>query len=117
MYVVSKAMPSLRAPTIKTTHQLRSHLAARGIPTTVVHALAKRCFPDCDPLTLGLLSTEGFSSAALVIARGSDDNPDLVSFRKCVYEVEIPRETGKNMSVDQMFEEAMKIFHSVKEDL
>lgn len=38
-------------------------------------------------------------------------------FRKCVYEVVIPRKRAANLSVDQLFDEAFKIFQSIKEDL
>jgi hypothetical protein len=60
-------MPTLK---LKLTNQLRVHLRKRDVPSKVVPGLARRCFGDCESVTLGLLSTEGFSSSVLLSAHG-----------------------------------------------
>ncbi len=46
-----------------------------------------------------------------------DDDSGAPRFTKCAYEVTIPKETAQDMSVDEMFHEAMGIFRSAKDDL
>lgn len=59
-------------PTVKTTRQLRSHLRKRRIPFVAVKKLAQRSLSECDSISLALLSAEGFSGTALIVARGRD---------------------------------------------
>jgi hypothetical protein len=56
--------------TVRITSQLRSHLDKKAIPPTAVKRLAQASFPDCDQITLSLLSTAGFSRAAVIMVRG-----------------------------------------------
>jgi hypothetical protein len=58
-------------PTVRTTRPLRSHLRKKGIPLAAVKKLAQRSLSECDSISLALLSVEGFSGTALVVAGGT----------------------------------------------
>ena len=67
---------------------------------------------------LFMIAVEGTDFVVTATCRyvGDENNRGSISFTKCVYEVRIPKDTAETMTVDEMFQEAKKVFRSVKGD-